>query len=202
MPTLEEIRELETSEETYRIANAKAAQVGARVDANALRRIREQAIKAKSTTAKLYLMRDLAGELAKATAGVVACKDGCHHCCKMATAVSVQEAQLIAKETGAKLHMPKEFNQFARMRELYEAVPCTFLKEGRCGIYSSRPYACRVHYTMDRDDMLCEIHPGHAIKAPHLNTTEYEMSYVQALAGDNPLKMQYADIREFFPNKA
>lgn len=201
MPTLEEVREREASQETYRTASANAAKIGARIDDVTQRRLREQAIKAKSTTAKLYLMRDLAAELAKAAEGVVACKSGCDHCCKMATCVSVQEAQLIARETGAKLHTPKQYNHFDAMRKQFEGVPCTFLKDGRCSIYASRPYACRIHYTMDRDSMLCEIRPGEKIRAPHLNTTDYEKTYVQALGNGNPLSMQYADIREFFPNQ-
>lgn len=199
MPTLEEIRARETSPDTYAHAERMAELVTRQADGPAMRKLAENAKRASSTTAKIYLMRDLAAELAKATKGAVPCKSGCNHCCHMATLVSVQEAKLIAKETGRKLTMPRKYNEFERYRRDYEGIPCPMLKDGRCESYSSRPFACRIHYVMDRDNTLCEIHPGVAIRAPHLNVNQYETAYVDAF-GD-PLAMQYADIREYFPSK-
>ena len=196
MPTLEEIRERESSPDTYLYALAMTEKVSNQIDSAAARRLAESAQRAKSVTAKWFLLRDLAGELAKATVGAVPCKTGCHHCCKMATLVSVQEAKLIAKETGKKLTLPRKYNDFARYQRDYEGVACPMLQDGQCSIYANRPYACRVHYVMDRDAMLCEIRPGINIRAPHLDPTRYEQAYVAAF-GD-PLSMQYADIREYF----
>lgn len=199
MATLEEIRARERDPATFLASRATADLIHDRVDHAAQLRIAEQARKARSTTAKIYLLRDLSNELAKATEGLVPCKAGCNHCCKMATAVSMQEAKLIAKETGLKLHTPKRYNDFRNMRVAYDGVPCSMLKDGVCSIYASRPFACRVHYVVDRDNLLCEIHPGVSIRAPHLAITDYDMLYVQAMADGQPQDMLYADIREFFP---
>lgn len=196
MPTLEEIRARETSPDTYAHAERMAELVTRQANGTAMKKLAENAKRAASTTAKIYLMRDLAAELAKATKGAVPCKAGCNHCCHMATLVSVQEAKLIAKETGLKLTLPRKYNEFARYRRDFEGVPCPMLKDNKCSVYSSRPFACRIHYVMDRDNMLCEIRPGELIRAPHLNVNEYEASYTAAF-GD-PLAMRYADIREYF----
>lgn len=196
MPTLDEIRARERDPETYRYAERMANQVTLQADGAAMKRLAASAQRASSTAAKIYLMRDLAAELAKATKGAVPCKEGCHHCCNMATLVSVQEAKLIAKETGKKLTLPRKYNDFARYQRDFEGIPCPMLKDGKCDIYSARPYACRIHYVMDRDNTLCEIHPGQGIRAPHLNVSDYEIVYVNAFG--TPLDMQYADIREYF----
>lgn len=196
MATLAEIRVRETSPETYEIAEQKAIEVNKRMNREAALAAGNQALRAKSVTAKVHLLRDMAGELAKATQGVVACKSGCNHCCHMATCLTLDEAKVIAKETGLKLHMPKRFNDFEAMRKEFNRVPCSMLKDGKCSIYASRPFSCRVHYTMDRDAMLCEIH-DEAIRAPSLNVKDYNNAYNKVL--DQQLSGKYADIREFFP---
>lgn len=197
MPSMEEIRARERDPAVQAAAEATIDKINARTNPRELNRLKDQALRAKSTTSKIIRLRELAGELAKATTGVVACRAGCSHCCKMATLVSVPEAQLIAKETGRKPSVPAAYNQFPTYQATYNGVPCTFLKDGQCSIYAYRPFACRIHYTMDSENTLCEITPGVKVIAPHLNVNEYDMVYCETLGPAH--QMKFADIREFFP---
>lgn len=197
MPSIEEIRARERDPAVQAAAQATIDKINARTNPQALNRLKDQALRAKSATAKIIRLRELASELGKATQGVVACRPGCSHCCHMATLVSAQEAQLIAKEIGRKPSVPVAFNQFATYEATYHGVPCTFLKEGQCSIYAYRPFACRIHYTVDSDNILCELHPGVKVIAPHLNVNEYDMVYCETLGPAT--QMKFSDIREFFP---
>lgn len=153
---------------------------------------------------KFIWLRKLGDVLGQATKGVVPCKDGCNHCCNMATLISLQEAREIERATGRKMTMPA-MNVLTRVdveteREQYHGVRCTLLgDDGRCTIYEHRPWSCRVHYVLDKDPLLCQIMPkGETVIAPHYNTANFNMMYLLAHEGD-PLDIQMADIREFFP---
>jgi Fe-S-cluster containining protein len=112
----------------------------------------------------------------------------------MATQLTVEEAELIARETGAKLTMPKRFNDVEAIRAKYTGVACTFLTPKGCSIYAQRPYSCRVVFSIDRDETLCAIVPGEIINTPSLNYRAYNDVFVEVFDG----RLLYADIREFF----
>lgn len=196
MSDMEKIRARERDPATLEAAGALASLVTARANVREMVRLREQALRSRSSTAKIYHLRELAGELAKATEGIAPCRAGCSHCCHMPTLISVPEARLIASETGRKLTMPAKFNQFSSYKERFEGVPCVFLQDNRCQVYASRPFACRIHYSLDRDNTLCEVHPGLEIRSPSLNVNDYDATYCEALGP--AIIMQFADIREFF----
>lgn len=147
-------------------------------------------------------LKKIGDVVGKALDGIAPCRAGCNHCCHMATLVSLEEAREIEKATGRKLTMPPETVLLSmdveRQRDQYNAVPCTMLKDGRCSIYDVRPFSCRVHYTLDADDLLCKIIPGEHIEAPMFNTNTINLLYVMA-HGKDPFAIQMADIRDFFP---
>lgn len=202
MSTLEEALARQADPAMLSEAAERTALIDLRIDRRAQQRAADQARKAKSVTAKIYHLHDLAKELAKAATGITPCKAGCHHCCNMATLVSLPEAKLIAKTTGMKMHMPARFNQFDRYLEDFEGKPCPMLKDGRCSIYEQRPFACRIHYSVDRDNLLCQIRPGHTIRSPSINVDGYEREYVNTVGNGAAHLMQYADIREYFGGAA
>lgn len=153
---------------------------------------------------KFVWLRKLGDALGKAMDGVAPCRDGCSHCCNMATLISTVEAQTIAKATGAKLADPGA-GILSRVdveveRAQYNGVPCTFLKAGRCSIYEHRPWGCRVHYVMDKDNLLCKIIPGVQIESPMFNSEAFNALFI--LAHPDPENIKMADIREFFPEGA
>ena len=181
-------------------AQARYEAMYARIDPVEAGKLAGQAKAAMSKGAKMFYLNKLADGVVKAAAGIAPCKKGCNHCCKMATLVSIQEAQVIAIETGAKMTMPARFNQFGEiMQQQHAGVPCTFLTDEGCSIYEQRPFACRVHYSVDADNLLCEMVPGETIRSPNFNAQEYDEAFVAAFGG--ALTMKYADIREFFVPK-
>ena len=161
----------------------------------------KNALQAERSSPKRFLwLKLITDELAKATTGVVPCAAGCDACCHMTTLISRKEAEAIAKATGRTMATVSEsvYTQADEIDlEKYTGVPCPFLQGGQCGVYEQRPFACRVHYSVDRDSLLCKIVPGEVVTAPSPDTTQFQM--LHALAHPNPLKLDIADIREFFP---
>lgn len=174
--------------------------INARLDLQGMNELRAKADNATAPRAKVVLLRRMVDKLGEAARGLTPCKQGCNHCCHMATLVTVEEATAIAKATGAPMTMPTEFNAvFSKeeLRDRYLGVPCTFLTSNGCDIYAERPLACRMHHTLDSDNLLCQIVPGHPVTLPSFNTRQLDMAILLAHGG--PTKVRYADIREFFP---
>lgn len=111
--------------------------------------------------------RLVAGLLAHAPAGAVACRAGCDHCCHVIVGVTAPEALTIFD------HLRRSCSdaQMARLRERVAAFrdrtrglssaerfspehPCVFLEGGRCSIYDVRPLACRGMNSLDATE--CE----------------------------------------------
>lgn len=158
--------------------------------------IANRAQRANNPKAKVILLRVMADNVVAAGRGITPCKTGCSHCCKMPTLLGLAEAQQIARETGAPLATPK-LTANPDMR--YRGVPCTFLVNDACSIYAVRPFACRIHVSVDADALLCEIVVDEPeIRAPSLNVNSYHHAYVRAFS-PNPLGMGFADVRAFFP---
>ena len=162
---------------------------------------------------RLFWLRELSKNFARAVAPEAACRSGCAGCCFQPVMISQAEAEVIAKETKQALQTPPEWridppSEFVGQR-------CTFLGEdNRCTIYESRPMACRLLFNMDRDELLCQIVPGSAAKVPYANAMQYQMLVVEAHGPftmpdrDDPdfeskvkAQVRLADIREFFPPK-
>lgn len=147
---------------------------------------------------KLDTLRRMSDELGNAARGLVPCSRGCSKCCHMPTLVSQQEAAVIAQETGAAMAEPGEwFDGAVDGPSPYDGVPCTFLRNDTCSIYAQRPFACRVHVHLDRDNTLCQIVPGELIRVPRLDTLGFDVAYTRSFGG--PFDIKLADIREFFP---
>jgi hypothetical protein len=106
--------------------------------------------------------RLVAGFLAHAPAGAVACRAGCDHCCHVVVGVTAPEALTILAHLEHS-RSPGDLARLAarvaghheRTRGLSSAErfspehPCVFLEAGRCSIYEVRPLACRGMNSLD-----------------------------------------------------
>lgn len=150
-------------------------------------------------------LKKIGDTVGKALDGVAPCRDGCSHCCNMATLMSLDEAREVERATGRKLTMPTDTVLLAdhveAQRDRYNGVPCSMLKDGRCSIYDVRPFSCRVHYVLDADDLLCKIIPGEHVEAPMFNTNNLNMLFMLAHVNkrEDVFTVKMADVREFFP---
>jgi hypothetical protein len=107
------------------------------------------------------------------------------------------EANLIAERISRTAQPVPPSDAKVSDREYGYHMPCTFLKEGSCGIYNHRPFACRVHLNLDDDDLLCRLLPGVPVPVPHLNVTPLMKAYVEICDAEG-----LADIRQFFPPRS
>jgi Fe-S-cluster containining protein len=155
---------------------------------------------------KIAALWDLADRASAAIAPEAACKKGCNHCCHIAVAVTKAEAQVIGQRIGRKPRevapRSKEIGGFADVPYGY-GNPCTFLKNGLCSIYDHRPMACRIHFNMDRDALLCMLDPPNTSPVPYYNSADWQLAVIYAGCGQQPTResIGLGDIREFFPHE-
>lgn len=72
-------------------------------------------------------------------------------------------------------------------------VPCPFLHEQRCSVYEHRPNACRTHFSLDVDDLLCRLIPGAEVPVPLADSRQLQF---MILSGQPAALI--GDIRDFF----
>lgn len=93
------------------------------------------------------------------------CVRGCHHCCYLATTITIPEALLILDTLSRDPYRWRWFEQkLPDLMELAEKlenrettreswfdqkIPCVFLRDGECSIYEVRPTVCRTHISTD-----------------------------------------------------
>jgi Fe-S-cluster containining protein len=166
----------------------------------------KQMEKAPAIKHKIYWLRQMAQTFAEAVAPHAACADACDGCCHQPVSVTLEEAQVIARETGAHMRMPSEWSTLPVME--YAGQPCPFLKDARCTIYEHRPMVCRLIFNMDADALLCQMVPGARSQAPYADHSVYKELYILAHVGkvkdDEALQaalkgLRMADLRQFFP---
>lgn len=194
-------RTQQRAQEQVRLAAERAAAGEPRV-----RGLLKQLEKAPRIQHKIFWLRQLADAFGESVGPHAACTDGCDACCRQPVALTQQEAEVIARETGAPLHQPATWS--ARGEDRYVAQPCSFLVDSRCTIYAHRPMVCRLMFSMDVDDLLCHRVPGALSHMPYADYSQYKELYIRAHLGKvkseaelqaGLQQLQLADIREFFP---
>lgn len=168
-------------------------------------RLIQQAASAGTVTKRVAWLRKAADYVNAGAAHLAACRKGCAACCHIAVMISRAEAQVIARETGAKLNPKAGVFSMADSEAFGEAFkqatseavgkPCTFLKEGSCSIYAHRPLECRLLLNLDDDDLLCQLVEGSATNVPYLDARQHHVASV-AILGQH---QDYDDIRNWFP---
>ncbi len=195
-------------------AQARADEMSKRVNVRARNRIAAVAASAPTAKQRVLWLRKLADIPGIAAQGISACskpqEDGdCSHCCYMGVLVAEADARVIAQATGARMvepapdrvlsaeamaqRTPEEHAAWAV--DKFKHVPCTFLKDKRCSIYEHRPIACRLHLSVDRDNLMCRKEAENMEVIPYFN---HGGEYAVALMafGRNG---RMADIRDWFP---
>jgi Fe-S-cluster containining protein len=193
---------------TQQDAQARVAQVNVQAQRNEprLRTQLKQLEKAPAIKHKIFWLRQMAETFAEAVAPHAACKDSCSGCCHQPVSLTLQEAEVIARETGIAMRMPASWSTGPVMR--YAGQACPFLKDARCTIYRHRPLVCRLIFSMDADALLCQMVPGARSQAPYADHGIYKELYIRSHLGrvkseeemQVALKsLRMADLREFFP---
>lgn len=154
-----------------------------------LQKVRSGRLKRRAALLELWAIADAFGQLATPQS---ACKMGCAHCCHIPVALAPTEARLMGSLIGrTPAVVPVSMDGISGEYGYHR--PCPFLVDSRCSVYAHRPLACRVHFNLDVDSLLCELLPDALVPVPYLNLQELHTAYV--LITHEGL----ADIRDFFP---
>lgn len=116
------------------------------------------------------------------------CKKGCSDCCKLLTLIGFAEGLHIAAHllgngkwrgvlprlvASAKIH---DDPNLTKVSHLTRNVPCAFLEDNLCSIYSHRPTTCRVHLVLSPPETCSPAHL-HGEKVA-IDTRELEYSII------------------------
>lgn len=149
-----------------------------------------------SLIGKMRSLKRLASEFSAIVSPLTACGKmgkGCSHCCHIPVAITKVEAKQMALDLGITAKPAKAFVGSERQERFGYDYPCPFLKEGACSIYDQRPLACRIHFSMDADDLLCRLDQT-GVPVPYMNVTGFQMAQLN-VTNFSPI----GDIRDFFP---
>lgn len=141
---------------------------------------------------KIYALVD---KLVDAAGPFVPCKRGCSACCYININITEAEAQIIEAQTGrryARLTAPIQHPEGK-----FTGMPCPFLVDGACSIYSVRPFVCRHHLSFNLDAYWCAPERAHLANMPMVSFSaakEAHRSVTRLDAGG-----MHGDIRDFFP---
>lgn len=184
--------------ETHRGAQQRMAAAKARllkIEPQVQQKIRNMQ-RAPNFGKRVMWLREAVSQVAGAVAPHAACKAGCAGCCHQPVMLTLAEAQLIARESGARLAQPARWRR--EPAEEFTGAPCPFLVDSRCSIYAHRPVACRLLFNMDKDALQCQIVPGAATQVPYADLRQFDALLLQA--HDNLHEAaKLADLRDFFP---
>ena len=144
-----------------------------------------------STVNKLKALYRFMDDLYTYVHKVTPCHKGCSNCCHYNVSISEFEADFISNETG----LPK-ITQEQGLPINYHGLPCPFLKEDECTIYSSRPFACRRHHFLGKTEEWCSSYIANDYEFPKIEFSEVQASYEFILNESKQSKRR--DIRAFF----
>lgn len=145
----------------------------------------------------VIMLRALAADHGTVVSPHAACRPGCTHCCHIPVSMTTTEAELIGRAIGRRpAPLPENLPEVAAGYD----NPCPFLANaagsspGTCSIYEHRPLACRLHFNLDADALLCELQPdGQTVPVPLGDASAFMRVYAFKTGRD-----AVGDIRHFF----
>ncbi len=144
---------------------------------------------------KLRKVYALVDRLVEAADSFTACKRGCSACCHMTVNITEAEAQIIEEHTGRRY---KRLTAPIRHPDgKFSGVPCPFLVEDTCSIYSARPFACRHHMSFNLDAYWCAPERAHLAEMPFVAFGGAQQAY--SIVTRLHTGGMYGDIRDYFP---
>ena len=142
---------------------------------------------------KLARLYDAMEIMAEYLDGFTACSSGCSNCCHYPVTVSGVEADFIKKNEKLRINN----NPSEPHPSKYRGVPCVFLKEGKCSIYRSRPFACRNMVSMAKTNKICDVRHAFDNNVPMLAQLGFKKSYEMIRNESGDVHAPY-DIRDLF----
>ena len=157
-----------------------------------------------SRRSKIFKLQEVMSEVRALSEKFSACRSGCSNCCHQRVMLSQTEADLIGKNIARPAVQLQRDYKMPDVDSYNQLTPCTFLVDGACSIYNSRPLMCRHFVNLDVDNLLCSFenwelgkskHPDY-LEVPTVKSGPILATYQKISAAD-----LYGDIRDFFPAK-
>lgn len=123
------------------------------------------------------------------------CVSGCSSCCHYPVTLSELEIEFIARGLGI-TSPPAIFEERTIIAKDSHLGPCPFLEADTCSIYELRPFVCRRHVTMDKDNHWCHPAKSNEIELSLLRFSGIEDAYLYLL---ETTRQKVVDIRQAFP---
>ncbi len=196
----------------------RADTIQAHLDHPTFERLLATARKARNVNQRVLWLHRAADTLGRAVdaSGAAPCHKGCNHCCHIPVLVTRAEANLISAAADRSMataprdsvvlahqleqlsdqHQPEDTNAQRWAHHTGQACPFLDSEDGSCKVWNARPLACRYHYSLDDDDLLCRlVNTDTPVNVPLLNT-HARKAVSLAIQG---LQQDAADIRDWFP---
>ena len=118
----------------------------------------------------------------------LACREGCGHCCE--AMIQTRPLEAIFAAAHAQLTLSAESLQEIRQRVARQRLPCPFLSESRCSIYTARLNVCRQYYSLDLSECLNGVYCQRDLKSDDKQTIRHqshlrEVVYAAATQGED-----------------
>lgn len=118
----------------------------------------------------------------------LACREGCGHCCK--AVIQTRPLEAIFAAAHAQLTLSAENLQEIRQRVAQQRLPCPFLSDESCSIYTARLNVCRQYYSPALSDCLNGVYCQRNLKPEDNQTIRHqshlrEVVYTAAVQGED-----------------
>lgn len=141
-------------------------------------------------------LRRIAHRISDAISTDTACRgEGCSACCHISVVVGDVEAEAIGEAVRVKPSMKAAKRQPEDVAEHFGS-PCTFLQDGRCSIYDSRPIACMLHHSLGADPSMCSVSIDPA--ESFVPTVDLRAFWIACALVT--YRRGWADLRSYFPS--
>ena len=148
---------------------------------------------------KIQQLYDFMDEIYGYSDPITPCGKGCNYCCYYDITASELEVLHIEKTQTVKRSANVSPPLFGEQPS-FSGKSCSFLINGICSIYSSRPFVCRKHIAMTNTSKWCDVKNESDRGFTTVRFSEIEKSY-EHIVMQSKLSTQY-DIRKWFPLKS
>ena len=133
----------------------------------------------------------------------LACEPGCNHCCVLPVVAAPPEVAFIAQLISVKFTQEEKATLKQRMAERKDALRdnisgrhmCALNVDGKCSVYHSRPFNCRMYHSFDVNACVSNFRRGEPVDVPYFPPRRDEPHHIFAASADLVFSGLNIDVR-------